>query len=158
MWQKNFKDIITSLGRIIAVLIFFAVLFPILFSTLMRFGVTESLAKLFESPKSTGGWSLTIRLFMTDTIPFLICVALALGLVLKFLGGDFRTAIFAGASVGLLYFVLVFKAVTKSVDAFVKMGILSLLYIPFAALIGALAYFIVSKLNFKALKKQRFVR
>jgi len=147
MWLEKFKCTIVFFARIIVALILIAILFPILNIVIMHFDFMESLASFFYSHKFEG-WNVTIYLLVSALIPFLICVVFSIALVLRFLGGDLKTAIFAGISAGLLHFMVAgMSSVTKSFDVFIKMGILQLLLIPLAALMGVFAYFVISKLN-----------
>jgi hypothetical protein len=148
MWiekQTKVKNFIISFARIVVILILIAVLFPIF--ELIFMDAEVSLAKFFESSRFEG-WNVTIRLFITSIIPFLICIFLSILLILQLLGGNIKIAIFAGAVAGLLHFIVAgMSSVTKSVDVFIKMGILQFLLIPLAALAGAFSYFIISKLK-----------
>ena len=152
MWLEKLKNVIVFFARTIVALILIAILFPILNIIIIHFDFMKSLASFFDSHKFEG-WNTTIYLLVSVLIPFLICVVLSIAVMLKVLGGGLKTAIFAGASAGLLHFMVAgVSSVTESANVFIKMGILQLLLIPLAAFVGAFAYFIISKLNSKRSK------
>jgi hypothetical protein len=90
-----------------------------------------------------GKWEIEIYLMLSTIIPFLVCVTIGIGIVLRFLGGNRKMAIFVGGCAGLLHFMI---SIPKSVSIFNGVTIMFLLHVPVAALLGALTYYIISKL------------
>ena len=142
MWQRTLKTKIAFLAKTIVALIIIFILHMVIFTIVMNSNLRYLDLHRF------GKWEIEVYLLLSTVIPFLICVAIGIGLVLRFLGGDFKMAIFVGGCAGLLHFTL---SIPKSVTIFNGVTVMFLLHIPVAALVGGLTYYIISKLTSKAL-------
>lgn len=145
MWRKKSKGLIAFLTRVIVALIAITALYMVLFTIIINSTLRHVDLHVF------GEWEPVFYLLLLTIIPFLICVAFGIGLVLRFLGEDFKMAVFASGCAGLLHFWI---ATSEFTSIFNKAGIIYLLHIPVTVFVGVSTYYIVSKLTSNAMENK----